>query len=250
MGKLDADVLRRTLRIEETLPAVSAARSHLISSSSSAAVLAAMAIPALASGQELRTQVGLLDPTVVWSGAIGAVLVLAYAGACVRAAVRAGRNVALEVDRQLRRFPKESGAVQLPSDFSPSYRACVDSASRGAFEQLISHLGMAFLVPSSLALLLRVWYRGSEGVRAAEGLMSFVLLSSIVGLAAALALDFSRATLSAARRAARSADSSEAVFVAGADGTGEVLAFSAAPATQVSIALFAALALAAAPFMN
>jgi hypothetical protein len=76
------------------------------------------------------------------------------------------------------------------------------------------------------------------------------LLTTISGLAAALALDFARATLSAARRATRAANSGDALFTPTADCYGEVLGFSAGPATQALLASVAAFALTLAPFIK
>ncbi len=248
LSRLDPEALRRATRLEETQLATSPARSQLVVAGSGSALLAALAVPALARGK-LGMDVGLLDPAVMWSGALAMVLVLSYAGVCSQVAVRTGRSVALEVDRQLRRFPRVGGASQLPLDFSPSYRACVDLASRGSLTQLVSHIALPLAAPACLALFLYAWYHGAETSRSAEGLMSFVLLASLMGFAS-LALDYARATLCAARRATRSANASDLIFNPNADGLGEVLGYSAAPAAQALTASAAAIALALAPFLK
>lgn len=245
----DPEAHRRAARLDETQSIATSARAQLIAAATAAALLAALAIPALAR-TALRVEVGLFEPVVTWSGALGAALVLAYAGASARRAVRGGREVATEVDRQLRRFPREHGISLIPQDFSPSYKACVDLSSRLALSRLGPQALGALALPAALALALRLAYGGATEPRAVEGLMSYVLFSALVGFAAALAFDLARATLSAVCRSARSQRGSEPLLTVAGDGAADLFGHAAGPAAQALVMGTAALALAAAPFMN
>jgi Na+/H+-translocating membrane pyrophosphatase len=245
----DPEAHRRAMRLDETQSIATSARAQLIAAATAAALLSALAIPALARAP-LRIEVGLFEPVVTWSGALGAALVLAYAGASARRAVRGGREIATEVDRQLRRFPREHGISVIPLDFSPSYKACVDLSSRLALTRLGPQALGALALPAALALALRLSDRGGAEPRAIEGLMSYVLFSALVGFAAALAFDVARATLSSVSRSARAQDGNEPLFAGGGGGAADLFGHAAGPAAQTLVMGIAALALAAAPFMN
>lgn len=245
----DSETQRRAARLDETQSIATSARAQLIAVATASALLAALAIPALAR-EQLRVSVGLFEPIVTWSGALGAALVLAYAGSSARRAVRGGREVATEVERQLRKFPREHGIALIPADFSPSYKACIDLSSRLSLTHLGPHALGALALPAVLALALRLAYGGAARVRAIEGLMSCVLFSALAGFAAALAFDIARATLSSACRSARGQASNEPLPAAAGDGVAELFGHAAGPAAQALLMGTAALCLAAAPFMN
>ncbi|MGC4092031.1 MAG: sodium/proton-translocating pyrophosphatase [Polyangiaceae bacterium] len=245
----DPEAQRRAGRMEETLAVAASARAQLIAATAVAAMLTALALPAVANGP-VRIELGLLEPSVTWSGALGAALLMAYVGSCARSAVRAGREVALEVDRQLRRFPREGGVAAIPTDFSPSYKACVDIAARFGLEGLWNQSLGVLACPALLVLGLRFAYREAGAPRALEGLASCVLVSTLVGLAAALALDLARGLLSAAERATRTHGANETPLAQTSDGAANVFGCAAAPAAQALLAGTAALALAAAPFLT
>jgi Na+/H+-translocating membrane pyrophosphatase len=164
--------------------------------------------------------------------------------------VRGGREVATEVERQLRKFPREHGVSLIPLDFSPSYKACVDLSSRLAFVRLGPQALGALALPAALALGLRLAYGGPERARAVEGLMSCVLFSALVGFAAALAFDVARATLSSGCRSARAQAGSEPLLAVAGDGAADLFGHAAGPAAQALLMGTAALCLAVAPFMN
>jgi K(+)-stimulated pyrophosphate-energized sodium pump len=248
LGALDAESQRRSSRLEETHAVVASARAQLIVAAAAAGLLSAVALPALAR-QSVRFDVTLLEPAVTWSGAIGAVWLLAYVGSCARAALRGGREVAVEVERQLRKFARESGPSVIPSDFSPSYKACVDIAARFGLDGLWRSALGAFSVPALLALALRLGFGAAPSSRAIECLMSCVLFAALVGLSAALALDLTRGMLSAAERA-RGHAPNDAFSGNTSDGAANVFGHAAAPAAHALLVGTAALALAVAPLMN
>jgi Na+/H+-translocating membrane pyrophosphatase len=164
--------------------------------------------------------------------------------------VRGGREIAGEVDRQLRKFPREHGVSLIPLDFSPSYKACIDLSSRLAFARLGPQVLGTLALPAALALGLRLAYGGPEQSRAVEGLMSCVLFSALVGFTAALAFDVARATLSTVCRSARSQAGGEPLPAAAGDGVADLFGHAAGPAAQALLMGTAALCLAVAPFMN
>ena len=55
-------------------------------------------------------------------------LVLLLAARATRSAVQGARLVSVEVERQLREFPRQQGVLSLPADFTPSYKGCVEAA--------------------------------------------------------------------------------------------------------------------------
>jgi Na+/H+-translocating membrane pyrophosphatase len=245
----DSEAQRRSVRLDEMQSVGASARAQLIISATAAALLSALAVPALAR-EELRLQVNLFEPIVTWSGALGAALILAYAGGSARRAVRSGRELAGEVDRQLRKFPREHGVSLIPADFSPSYKACIDLSARLALVRLAPEALATLALPAALALGLRLAYGGPEKARAVEGLMSCVLFSALVGFTAALAFDLARSTLSAVCRSARSQAGGEPLLAVAGDGAADLFGHAAGPAAQALLVSTAALALAVAPFMN
>ncbi|HWA71206.1 MAG TPA: sodium/proton-translocating pyrophosphatase [Polyangiaceae bacterium] len=245
----DSEAQRRSLRLDEMQGVGASARAQLITNLTAAALLSALAVPALAR-EELRIQVALFEPIVTWSGALGAALILAYAGSSTRRAVRGARELAGEVDRQLRKFPREHGIALIPADFSPSYKACIDLSTRLAFVRLAPEALAALAVPAALALGLRVGYSGGESTHAVEGLMSLVLFAGLVGFTSALAFDLARATLNSACRSARAQAGAEPLLAVAGDGAADLFGHAAGPAAQALLVGTAALALAIAPFMN
>jgi K(+)-stimulated pyrophosphate-energized sodium pump len=246
----DSEAQRRSLRLDEMQGVGASARAQLITSLTGAALLSALAVPALAR-EELRLQVALFEPIVTWSGALGAALILAYAGSSTRRAVRGARELAGEVDRQLRKFSREQhGMALIPADFSPSYKACIDLSTRLAFVRLAPEALATLAVPGVLALALRFAYAGGERVHAIEGLMSCVLFAGLVGFTSALAFDLARATLNSACRSARAQAGAEPLLSVAGDGAADLFGHAAGPAAQALLVGTAALALAVAPFMN
>jgi K(+)-stimulated pyrophosphate-energized sodium pump len=252
MGALaaaDAEAQRRAARLNEVRAVAVAARAELIAGMAIAALLSALALPAMAR-QTLRFEVGLFDPAVTWSAALGAVFALGYAGAAARAAVQGAREIAAEVERQLKRFPRDNGIFRIPNDFSPSYKLCVEAAARLSVSGLAKSSLIAFALPAGLALALRLIYSGAESNRAIEGLMSIVLLSGLVGFALALAFEVARALLTSTSRYPRATLSGEPSLASFGEGAADVFGHAAGPAAQAFVIGVGALALALAPFMN
>lgn len=246
LGAVDHESKRRAIRLEETQATAASARAQLIVAGAITAWLATLWLRKASAAEPSHA---LLDPVIGWAGALGAVSVFAYALSCSRAAVRAGREVAAEVDRQLRRYTNEAGNASVPSDFSPSYKGCVDVATRSGLYRLWPHALGALATPALVALVLRFSFLRAPGSAALEGLASCVALATFIGVPMALAFDFTRALVVAVERAVGHLPNQHA-STSSPDGSAHVFAYAGAPAAHAFLVGAAALALAVAPFMN
>jgi len=248
-----ADAQRRTAKLDDAgFAASSVSQTYLIVTGSVAVLLASTAVPMLAAhGVSTNASVDLAKPAVAWSGALGFALVLALAGSAARAGSRGARSVALEVDRQLRGFPREKGRPSIPQDFTPSYRTCVELTARAALTRLFVPVVLSLAIPLTLALVLKLLYRGSDSQLPAEALGAFVVVAAVGGLGMTLAMDSARATLTAARRALRRGGAAGGFSSAlGTDAVADVMGNAAGPAAQVLVKAVAVVALAVAPFLG
>jgi Na+/H+-translocating membrane pyrophosphatase len=204
-GSAGEDGQRRAARLDEAgFWAAAGAQNYLILVGAASTLLAALSLPVLVEAQG----VDLTKPAVAMSGALGAAFVLAYMGNAIRCSARGARGVALEVERQLRGFPRDGGLAQVPRDYTPSYRACIDLTARSALEGTLRSLILALLPPAILGIGLSLMYRSTDPRLAVEGLASFVVVATATALAASLAVDSTRATLSVARRLSKPRGSS------------------------------------------
>jgi K(+)-stimulated pyrophosphate-energized sodium pump len=214
-------------------------------------LLTAAALPVLLGRNDGGSGVNLGKPVVAWCGALGAAAVLGYAGSAIRAATRGAQSVALEVERQLRGFPRERGLIQLPEGYTPSYRTIIDASTRVALERLMAPVAAALFVPAALGIGLKLLYHSADPGLASEGLASFVIVASVTGLTAALAVDAARVSLGTARRAnrPRGAMAGFSASVTG-DSVADLVGSSAAPAAHLLVKATAVGALAVAPFLS
>jgi Na+/H+-translocating membrane pyrophosphatase len=249
LGALDSQTLRHTDRLDETHIAAASARAQLIAAGAGTALLSALAIPVIGRAP-FGLNLGLLDPAVTWSGALGVALVLAYTGSSTRAGVRGAREVAFEVERQLRGFPREQGMLKIPSDFSPSYKSCVDLSARSGLRRLWPYAFGVLLLEGLTAFGLYITYRSNAEPVALRGLTSFVLFSAITGFAAASAIDTARATLAFVRRLAKTQFLADPRPLSASAGVSDLLGSSAGPAAQAVLIAAAATGLALAPFLK
>lgn len=186
--------------------------------------------------------------TVIWCGALGASVVLGYAGSVARAAIRGGREIAAEVERQLRGFPREHGLLQVPRDYTPSYKSCVELTTSVALRRTLLPIATALAVPVLLGVTLHVLSPHLALELATRGLGWFVVVATITGLTLNLAADSARATLGRFRRANRGRDSGSAFHTAiTADAWSDIFGNAAAPALQMLVKATAAAALIIAP---
>jgi K(+)-stimulated pyrophosphate-energized sodium pump len=248
-----AELQRRTQRLHDAgLAASTVAHTYLSIVGTLAALLAALALSLLATVHDSNCA-GLVDigkPAVLWSGALGAAAVLLYAGSVARTALRGTRGVAAEIERQLRGFPRSGGVPQLPRDYTPSYRGCIDSAARAALHRLPAATATVLLAPVGLALALLLLSGSMHAPLAREALASFVSVAAVVALAAALTADPTQAALSATRRVdATHTDPATLAAAASANTLAGVMGYCVGPAAHLLVRATAIVALAVAPFL-
>ncbi len=219
------------------------AESFFIALGGMAAVVAGLGIP-LASASPDAVPLSLDRPLVIWSGALGTALIIAFAGRALEIAARGARATTAEVERQLRAFPREAGVAQIPEGYTPSYRALIDIASRASVDGLLAPALLGLVAPAVLGFGLRVLYMSPA--LAVEGLTAFVAIAAATGLGAALAADGASAVLEVTCRENRSGGNPSAL--AGYQ-IGSFIGETGRPAAQLFIKTFAATALVIAPML-
>jgi K(+)-stimulated pyrophosphate-energized sodium pump len=188
---------------------------------------------------------------LIWCGAIGAAVVLSYAGSVARASVRGAREVSAEVERQLRGFPREHGVAQVPGDYTPSYKRCVELTSAVSLRQVLTPIALGLAAPVLLGVGLRLLYRSLAPELVRQGLTWFVIIAAVTGLTTALAVEAVRATLGSVRRANRGRENGSTCSTSiAADALSDILGNAAAPALQLLVKATAAAALIITPFLT
>jgi K(+)-stimulated pyrophosphate-energized sodium pump len=254
-GSPAEEVNRRTAALDEAAwLGGNVAQSSLGVVGATAALLTAAILPVVAGGMVgpwVAPQLELSQPILAWSGVCGVTLVLGCAGAATRASARAVRMVLLEVDRQLRKFPRERGGNAVPRDFTPSYRVPIELSSRFASSGLTPVLGAALLLPGLVGFGLASLPRDAGSALGRSGLVVFVAAASLAGLCLAWALEGARAALGTARRLHRPQPGTPSLSaVLTGDAIADVLGNVAAPAAQLVAKTVAVAALVVAPFIH
>jgi Na+/H+-translocating membrane pyrophosphatase len=254
-GSPAEEVTRRTAALDEAAWYGGAvAQSSLGVVSAVAALLAAATLPLVAGGTVgpwAAPRLELSEPILAWSGVCGVTLVLGCAGAAIRASARAGRMVLMEVDRQLRKFPRERGGNAVPRDFTPSYRVPIELSSEFASSGLAPVLGGALLLPGLVGFGLATLPGDASPALGRSGLVVFVAAASLAGLCLGWALEGARATLGTARRLHRPQPAAPSLPAAlTGDAIADVLGNVAAPAAQLVVKTVAVAALVVAPFIH
>lgn len=249
----DGEIRRRSARLDDAgFLGAAVARQYAVFSGTLASLLMAWAIatqgrtsgnppPSLVSGSAL-----------VWCGAVGAAVVLGYAGSVARAAVRGAREVSAEVERQLRGFPRDHGVAQVPLEYTPSYKTCVELTCAVSLRRALGPITAGLAAPLLLGLGLRFSFGTLRPELIAQGLTWFVVVASLTGLTTALTVGATRATLGSIRRANanRSRDGSSAFSSSiSADALSDIFGNAAAPALQLLVKATAAAALIITPFL-
>jgi Na+/H+-translocating membrane pyrophosphatase len=169
------------------------ARTYFATLGPAAALFAILALPTSA-----ESATSGLSPAILCAGFLGAATVLVFAGHTLTVAARAARSSAAEVERQLKGFPKGTSGIAIPDEFTPTYRILVDQASKAGLSRLLPPIALAIGAPLALGIALRLLY--SSGRPAIQGLMAFIVIAAVTGLATALTVDATRAVLGAAHR--------------------------------------------------
>jgi K(+)-stimulated pyrophosphate-energized sodium pump len=249
MAQSAGEEQQRARKLDEAgLASVAVAQNYLSVVGVLVALCAATTLSMLSTSPDEPT---VATPGVIWSGFLGAALVWTYAGDGLLRAARAARRVAAEVDRQLRGFPRERAVVRVPTDFAPNYRSVIEVVTRAALEKSLFASSAAVLLPVGVTLGLSLLSRADDPALVNRGLASFVVVAALAGLATSLALDWTRALLSAARRSA-DAQPGTAGFGAAvaADALADALGNSAGPAAHIVGRLGAVVCLAIAPLIS
>ena len=252
MSNADGESKRRSGRLDDAgFLGGAVARQHAIFSGALSTLLMAWAISGEGRGVAAPSPPSLgANSALAWCGALGAAVVLAYAGSVARAAVRGAREVAAEVERQLRGFARDHGVAQVPPDYTPSYKSCVELTTSVALRRALWPIAAGIAAPVLLGIGLRLLFRSVAPELVAQGLSWFVVVSSLTGLTTALAVDAARTILGSVRRANRGRESGNAFSTAiTADALSDIFGNAAAPALQLLVKATAAAALIITPFL-
>ena len=177
----------------------------------------------------------------------GVVLVLVLAARATRSAVQGARLVSVEVERQLRDFPRQQGVLSVPADFTPSYKGCVEAAFDAARAASSLELGALLAAPFLLGALLHL---GTTPTRSAP-LVSFALAALLAGLVLALGGRAARATLGELRRRLSRSEAGAAPRAAAeAESFGELVGVAAASSVEALALVLALTVLCLAPLLS
>jgi Na+/H+-translocating membrane pyrophosphatase len=242
-GASSPEAARRAARLDDAgFTGSGVAQSHLFAVAALSAVTAGVA----AASPGAESVVNALHPLVLWCGALGFGIALAYAGDTLRHSVTNARGVALEVERQLRAFPRERGRTRVPADFSPSYKACLDLSLSGAFRRVLPTVFAVIATPLAVLVLLRAILTKAEPALAHQSLIALLLVASVSALAFGFAAEGTRLTLAAPRRGARpNTPRADLEAALGCDAFADALGHGAAPAALLAVQACAATVLAA-----
>jgi K(+)-stimulated pyrophosphate-energized sodium pump len=250
MSNADGELRRRSGRLDDaSFLGAAVARQYAIFSGALSTLLIAWAIADQGRSGASPTSAA-ESSALTWCGALGAAVVLGYAGSVARATVRAAREVSAEVERQLRGFPREHGIAQIPADYTPSYKSCVELTTTVSLRRALTPIALGLAAPVSLGIVLRLLFKTLAPALVTQGLTWFVVVAALTGLTAALSLEAARATLGGVRRANRVRDNATAFSTSiTADALSDIFGNAAAPAAQLLVKAAAAAALIATPFL-
>jgi len=224
-----ADPRRRTALLDDAaFEASGISDSYCAVLSGCATLLATLALGKASAAASLPLPPALL----VGCGLVGSAFVSLLVGHAVAVAARSAGAATLEVDRQLKGFPREAGVPVVPRDFTPSYRAVVDLTGHLAARGTVLPTLAALAAPVALGMGLRLLYKSPGS--AAEGVTAFVAFAAATGVGVSFLGAGARAVLGAAHRASRPRGAS-AGFEASLAGhsVGEFLGSYASPLIQL-----------------
>ena len=255
MSNADSELKRRSARLDEaSFTSAAVARQYAVFTGALSSLLMAWAISEqghTTGGAALSSVASSSTLALVWCGALGAAVVLSYAGSVARASVRGAREVAAEVERQLRGFPREHGIAQVPVDYTPSYKSCVELTTTVSLRRALIPIAVGLAAPVLLGFGLRLLFRNVAPLLVPLGLSWFVVVASLTGLALPLVVDSARATIGSVRRANRGKEGGNALAHSiTADAVSDIFGNAAAPALQLLVKATAAAALIITPFLS
>jgi K(+)-stimulated pyrophosphate-energized sodium pump len=241
LARLDVEPRRRGGRLDEAGVLGGAAGSTHVTLALSASLL--LGLLSLSGGTAPVSSLGFAAFATVG----GVVLVLVFAARATRSAVLGARLVAVEIERQLREFPRQQGALALPADFTPSYKGCVEAALSAARHASVLELASLLLAPFLLGALLH-W--GASPIQRAP-LVGFGVAAVLAGLVFTLGGRATRGTLSELRRRLLRQDGGQVPRAAAeAESFGELVGVTAATSVEALSLVLALTVLCLAPLLR
>jgi Na+/H+-translocating membrane pyrophosphatase len=154
--------------------------------------------------------------------------------------------VTVEVERQVRDLRQAQGTAVVPSDYAPSYKACVEAVVAAARGTSLIELLVLLVTPFVLGSLL-MWSGAAGSERT---LASFGIASVLAGLILTLAGRATRAALREVRRRLRSSDIGAPSAALEAQSFGDLLGVTAATSAEALALVLALTVLCLAPLLR
>lgn len=244
LARLDVEPRRRGGRLEDASVLGAAAGSTQVTLALSLSLL--LGLLSLGSSGASAAPSGSLG-FAAFATVAGVVLVLLIAARATRSAVLGARLVAVEVERQLREFPRQQGIPAVPVDFTPSYKGCVEAALNAARGASLVELASLLVAPFLLGALLH-W---GASPTLSTPLASFGVAAVLAGLVLTLGGRATRAMLSELRRRLRSSDAGLVPrATAEAESFGELVGVTAASSVEALALVLALTVLSLAPLLR
>jgi hypothetical protein len=199
--------------------------------------LGLLAFPS-ASGATASSNVGL----AALATALGVTCVVVFGARAARGAIAAARLVGAEVERQL---PEARHGAPIPTDFSPSYKGCLDALTDSARSLPWLEVAALLLSPFALAALLR-----QTGSALTPTLLAFGLATLVTGVVVSLGGRATRAVLAEQRKRARAATDAGAAALADADAFGALLGVTATANIEALVLSLALTVICLAPLLR
>jgi hypothetical protein len=242
LARLEGDPGRRGARLEEAGALGSAAAATQVAIALATSLLLGLSAVFPAPGAAVSSSAALV------AGLAGLCCVLTFSAWVCQSAVIGAKQIAVEIEQQLRGFARQQGAVSVPFDHTPSYKACVDVALAAARRRSALELVALVLVPC--ALLTGLHASGNIALPAVW-LTQFALSAVVSGVVLSLGARFTGLALTELRRRTRGTESSSAQASAvSCHAFAEIVGGSAATSLEALVCAIALTALTLAPFFG
>jgi len=244
LARLEVEARRRSSRLDDAGVLGAAAGSTHVTLALALSLL--LGLLSLSSGAAAPAASGSLG-FAAFATVTGVALVLLFAARATRSAVVGARLVAVEVERQLREFPRQQGVPTVPSDFTPSYKGCVEASLNAARAASVLELAGLLVAPFLLGALLHWGAAPTLG----SPLTGFGVAAVLAGLVLTLGGRATRATLGELRRRLRSSDAGLVPRAsAEAESFGELVGVTAASSVEALALVLALTVLSLAPLLR
>jgi Na+/H+-translocating membrane pyrophosphatase len=243
LARLEVEARRRSSRLEDASVLGAAAGSTHVTLALALSLL--LGLLSLSSGAAPAASGSL--GFAAFATVTGVALVLLFAARATRSAVLGARLVAVEVERQLREFPRQQGVPTVPSDFTPSYKGCVEASLNAARAASVLELAGLLVAPFVLGALLHWGATPTLG----SPLTGFGVAAVLAALVLTLGGRATRATLGELRRRLRSSEAGLAPRAsAEAESFGELVGVTAASSVEALALVLALTVLCLAPLLR